>query len=722
MTIFMEHFNLENVPHNPMLEELTQLINNKTQNPEKEYFRIVLAYFFGKMASSMRAVVKTKDRGDVPINMYAVALAQSGFGKGFSVNIIESELMQGFQQIFEETTIPEIAHQNISVLAERRAVFNQSDLTDEITKATKEYERAGVIPFTFDSGTVPALKQLRHTLLMGKIGAINFQVDEIASNLMGSTELLNTYLELYDQGQVKSKLIKNSETNVRTADLPGKTPSNMLLFGTPSKLFDGGSIEENFMDFLDIGYARRCLFAQGSLTKEVSTKTPAEIYAELTAFNSSAILKKWENYFSGLAEVGMYGWEITLEDAEAIEVITYKLACEALARQLPDTDNIGKAELSHRYFKTLKLAGALAFLQKESNITKDCLYQSIKLVEESGKAFNALRNQDKTYVRLAKYIVGSSTSLTHADLVEALPFYKTSVSARTEMFTLAASWGYKKHIILKRDSVEGIDMFSGEVLKETNLDEILCSYSNDYAFGYQGEFVSFDQLTLLAQTPDIHWSNHHFIDGHRCENQTIQGFNLLVIDVDGSVNAEYCHKLFTDYAHIIYTTKRSTPENNRFRMLFPTSHILKMDSENYRDFMSAITSWLPFNIDEGANQRSKKWLSNPIGSIHTNYTGQLFDVLPFIPRTTKYIQNNQNNKSVTSMNNLERWFFNKVSEHGRNNTLLKYALAIKDAGMSLLDATTKVTEFNAKLPSPLNNAELQVTVLTTLAKRYLLQP
>lgn len=77
-TTSLEHFDLANVPHNPILEEITGLINNKTQNPERGFFRVLLCYFFGKMSASMRVSITTKDRGNIPVNIYAVALATSG--------------------------------------------------------------------------------------------------------------------------------------------------------------------------------------------------------------------------------------------------------------------------------------------------------------------------------------------------------------------------------------------------------------------------------------------------------------------------------------------------------------------------------------------------------------------------------------------------------------------------------------------------------------------
>ena len=165
------------------------------------------------MAATMRAVIKTKDRGDIPVNLYALALATSGFGKGHSVNIIETQFLGEFRKIFMEDTFNILSQQNLFKLAMERAVLSGLPEEDEKDKLDKEFSQAGAYPFTFDSGTGPAVKQLRHKLLLSSCGAINLQIDEIGSNLVGNTEVLNVYLELYDQGMVKAKLTKNTNEN-----------------------------------------------------------------------------------------------------------------------------------------------------------------------------------------------------------------------------------------------------------------------------------------------------------------------------------------------------------------------------------------------------------------------------------------------------------------------------------------------------------------------------
>lgn len=709
---------LTGISHHPAIEEIVEVLCNKTQNTDRGFFRVEMAYFLAKMASSMRATIVTKDRGEIPVNIYALALATSGFGKGYSVNVVETEFLKGFKKRFMEDTFPIIAEKHLWEIANDRAARNGTDQQEEFEKVEGEFKRAGAIPFTFDSGTPPAVKQLRHKLMMGNCGAINLQIDEIGSNLMGSADVLTLFLELYDQGLVKQKLTKNTAENTRGEELDGKTPTNMLLFGTPSKLLDGGQTEDQFYDMLDTGYARRCLFGIGQHSRKAhNTQTPEEIYANLTQPSNSAVIDKWATKFHRLADASMYGWRMQVEDDVGIALLTYKIECEKAADQMADHEEIRKAEISHRYFRALKLAGAFAFVDESIEVEMEHLKQAILLVEESGAAFQSILNREKTYVKLAKYIADVGTEVTHADLLEALPFYKSGNAARNEMMTLATAWGYKKHIIIKKTFTDGIEFFKGETLKETDLNEMVISYSDHWAYNYMCEKVPFDQLHVLTQSSGMHWANHHFKGGHRAEENVFVGFNMIVIDVDGGITLDTVHELMKEYKFMTYTTKRHSDEENRFRLIIPMNYYLELDSSEYKEFMNTVMAWLPFKTDESANQRAKKWECFD-GEYHYNMEGELLDVLGFIPKTSKNEQFKQGFQAVESLDNLERWFAQRIASGNRNNQMIKYALALVDSGMDLMSVGKQVHAFNQKLNTPLDEEEIDNTILVTVSKRY----
>ena len=705
------------VEHHPILEQIVDMLCTRTQNMDRKFFRVEAAYFLAKMAASMRTIIHTKDRGDIPVNIYALALATSGVGKGFSVNVLEQEYLAGFQQRFMEETFPIIADQHLWEIAFKRAAKNGTAEQDEYEKVEKEFKKTGALPFTFDSGTVPAVKQLRQKLLMGKIGAINYQVDEIGSNLVSSLEILTLFLELYDQGMVKNKLTKNTAENERTEEMVGKTPANALLFGTPSKLLDGASTEDQFYSLLDTGYARRCLFASGHRQRASEQYTAEEIYDLLTKPTNFQAVEAIYNHFANLADPSKFNWTVEVPRKIGIKLIEYKTACEKLADAMPEHEEIRKSEMTHRYFKALKLAGTYAFIDEELELSESNLNSAIKLVEESGAAFQELLNRDKAYVKLAKYLASVGTEQTHADLHEALPFYKSGSGARNEMMTLATAWGYRQHIMIRKRFVDGIEFFNGETLEETNTDELTVSYSDHFAYNYLNETVPFDFLPELFKAPGYNWCNHFVSKGHRSEENVQAGFNMVVLDVDGGTPLHVAHDLLKEYKFITYTTKRHTDEDNRFRIILPINYVLNLDTEDYGLFMKNIINWLPFKVDEEANQRCRKWLTNPNAVVTIN-DGKLLDCLSFVPMTQKNEQYMSRYQEIENLDNLERWFAQRMEAGNRNNNMLKFAMALYDSGYNYNQIEDKVIAFNNKLSSKLAEMELRTTVLVSVAKKF----
>ena len=706
--------NFDEIEYNPTSEKLVKILCEKTQSDNPLFFRVLVGYYFCVMASSMRCTIVTHDRGDVPVNMYALSLATSGFGKNFSSNIIENSVIHLFRQRFLEETFPLLAEVNLPKLAHRRASKRGTDPEDELIKLHKEFDSLGTLLFSFDSATPAAVKQMRTKLLMADAGAMNLIIDEAGSNLLSSIDVLTTFLELYDVGNIKQKLIKNTVENVRIEEIHGRTPTNMLMFGTPAKLLNGSKTEEELYSMLETGYARRCFFGYVKTISQTAPRTPEEVYEALTNTSSNAYLDQLSSQLENLADMSNVNKRLTMSKDTSLLLIKYRLKCDADALLLNEHEEIKKAEISHRYFKVLKLAGAYAFIENAPTVTDEHIYQAIKLAEESGVAFSQILTRDRNYVKLAKYIANTKRDVTQADLVEDLPFYRGGVAQKNEMMGLAIAYGYKNNIIIKKSISDGIEFFTGETLQVTDVSKCIVSYSNQLAEGYVNKQGPWEDLYKLVQAPGIHWVSHHLVNGYRNEESCINGFNLVVIDVDGGIDMSTAQLLLKDYKYLMYTTKRHTDQENRFRIIFPTNFVLKMDAKDYREFMSAVYQWLPFDVDKETGQRSRKWLSNQ-GTYSYN-EGVLFDVLPFVPKTSKNEERKARLKDQQSLDNLERWLLDTASDSGRNNTLLKYGMILVDAGFGFEDIRKKVLSLNEKLPDKLEEIEILGTVLVTVAK------
>lgn len=704
----------DEMEYHPASEKLVSILCNKTQNSNPLFFRVLVGYYFSLVASMMRTTIVTHDRGDIPVNMYALNLSTSGSGKGFSTNIIENEVINQFRARFLEETFPVLAENNLPKLALKRANRKSTDPDEEMARVQKEFDSLGSLMFSFDSGTSPAVKQMRHKLLMADAGSMNLQIDEIGSNLVGNVEILNTFLELYDVGLVKQKLIKNTADSVRNEEIVGRTPTNMMLFGTPAKLLNGSKTEEELYSMLETGYARRCFFGYSRASNKATEMTPEEVYTQLTNQDSNAYLAELSDKLEALADIINVNKRLVMSKETSLLLIEYRLKCEREAELYPEHEEIKKAEISHRYFKALKLAGAYAFVDDSPELTQEHLYQAIKLAEESGNAFNKLLTRDRPYVKLAKYIATCKRDVTQADLVEDLPFYRGATGQKAEMLSLAIAYGYKNSIIIKKSFSDGIEFLRGETLKETDFSKMVLSYSSDITTDYRNEYAPFEKLHQLTQAPGLHWVAHHLNGGYRNEENCIPGFNLVVIDVDGGVSMSTAKLLLKNYKFLMYTTKRHTAEENRFRIVLPINYELAMDAKDYKEFMSNIYEWLPFEVDTATNQRARKWMSH---DGHYEYNeGDVLDALPFIPKTSKNEERKELMNSQQSMDNLERWVINNIGDGNRNNMLLRYALILLDGGFDFENIRQRVMALNNKIVDKLDEAEVMSTIMITVAK------
>jgi hypothetical protein len=728
---------IEDMEFHPITEEVVKILQERTQNFSPLFFRVSVAYYFAKLASMMRTTILTHDRGDIPVSMYALNLGTSGSGKGFSTNIMEEHVIKGFRERYLTETFPYLVELNLPKLAVARANRKNANLNGsgvmvdpdkELERVQKEFNESGTMVFSFDSGTTPAVKQLRHLLLMAGTGSINLEIDEIGSNLLANTEVMTAFLELYDKGLIKPKLIKSTADNRRNEEIVGGTPTNMLLFGTPAKLLDGGKVEEELFSMLETGYARRCFFGYSRAGHKGLKRTAKEVYDMLTNPQSNQYIDGLSDKLAQLADVANAEKKLVMTEETSLILLEYKILCEEKAEDFGEHEEIKKAEMSHRYFKALKLAGAYAFIDDCGEVTEEHLYNAIKLAEESGEAFHSLLTRDKPYVKLAKYFATCKADVTHADLIADLPFFKGNAAQRQELITLATAWGYRNNIIIKKAVNDGIDFLRGESLKESSLDSMIISYSTDIALNYQNVRGPFDELHMLTQADGHHWVAHHLVngetgDGHRKEENCLPGFNLIVLDVDGGTSIETVRLVMGDYKYLLYTTKShdpSNPQGHCFRLILPANYELNMTAPEYKEFMENIYSWLPFKVDEATNQRARKWLS---WNMHYEYNeGNVLDVLPFIPKTSKNEQRKQKLESQAELDNLERWVINSTGDGNRNNMLLRYAMILVDAGYNFGSVNDMVLAMNAKLPDKLDDAELHATVLKTVANKMTARP
>lgn len=708
----------DQMAYDPVTEMLTDIMCAKTQNSERMFFRIANSYYWGLLASQMHATIQGWGGSNLPINIYAMNLSPSGTGKGYSTGLIENSVINRFREAFMENTYPLAAEQNMKSIAAKRALRKGTDPVDEFEGLQKEFNSIGSLLFSFDSATVPAVKQLRHKLNLARAGGVNLQIDEIGANLVGQTEVTNAFLELYDTGMIKDKLVKSSVENTRFERIEGSTPTNMLLFGTPTKLLDSGLTQKHLVEMLEMGYARRCFFGYIPKVKKNITADATTLINQMFNSNSDAALDQLSCDLEQLADISNMNKIVRIEQAEAIYLMEYKINCDRRAESLKDHETILRSELENRFFKVLKLAGAYAFRDYSPNITIQHLEAAMRLAEDSGEHFSRLMAPEYDYEKVAKYLADNNAGVTLPDLEQALPCFRGSKQQKDQMIEYAVAWGYRNNIVIKKLYDGNILFLRGETLKKTNVDELILSTSTKLAEGYKNARIKFDDLTQLGSVDDYHWANHHFADGYRREDHTIPGFNCIVLDVDGTLPINTAKELMKEYKVFMYTTKRHQNEDglDRYRVIIPMNYELELDREEYKMFMDNVMSSLPFEMDESCNQRNKKWLTCNSAETYS-HDGELFDVLPYIPRTAKNEEREARFKDQRELDNLEKWVLNNTGDGNRNKQLYNYAMVLVESGLQFTEIGEKVRSLNNKLMDKLSDEELQATILKSIQSK-----
>lgn len=702
----------------PMLDSIVNILCERIQNPDKSFFAIQTCYALSKVATAMRCVVDGQGHGKHQVNFYAFNFAPSGYGKGHANRILEEQVVDRFTNVFKEQTFESVAEDRLVNLANKRAIKYGEDPAEMLDKVKAEYTKLGKYMEDFDSGSPEGVKQYRHKLLMGEVGSINYVVDEIGENLDKNAEIFKLLLELYD-GMVKGKLIKNSTDNTRNEEIKGRTPTNMICFGTPNNVLDGSTNEKIFFKLQDTGFGRRCFTGYSCKARITKSMTIQERLDRLCDNSTDVALNQISVRLEKLADPINMDFKVKIPKSVLYEIERYRAYCEDISDSLKSSDSIRKAELDGRYFKTIRLAGVFAFLDSCGEMEISHWQSAVKIAEMSAKGFNDLLSRPPAHARLAMYLSECSEPTTTAELMEELPYFPKSTNLQKDILKHSTAWGYKNNVIIKRSHIDDIEFFQGESLKETDLNSMILSYSNHEAYDYlvpkkPFKFSGLSQLTTLA---GYNWTTHHFIGEHRCDANTIQGFNLLVLDIDGTTTISHVQAVLQDFTYHIHTTKSHTDQDNHFRVVLPMSHILKFSKEEFKQFMTNVYEYLPFGVDEVTAQPSRKW-SCCGGAQVFNNTGKLFDVLPFISKTKKNEERKKAIEATGSMDKLERFFFNNAEDGNRSNMLIRYGFSLVDAGYDLDTCNLKIGAFNGKIPNPITSDELQKTVLYSTMKKW----
>lgn len=709
-------FNFEAMEYHKGTAGLTKYLATRANSKDYHFIRVITAFYLALVATTMRNKVILPGNRPVPLNVFAMGLLPTGQGKGVLTGEFENVILKPLVDIFN-TTWKDKRETLIKNESQHQANLMGTLPEEEEKTIRKSIESLGSPYLFFEEGTSPAFKQSRSSLVKIPYGSLNYIVDEFFAVDGANSELMQDMIKTYDVGQLKQKLIKHSSDNPRHIDGAGNVPTNMLLFGTGSQL-ENPMCHADLTRILEGGLARRTLFAY-SRDSEKTLLTAEERLANLTTTSDPKNVVMYTDAIKRMIAPTNQDKAFYMDKPTSLYMLEYQNFCEA--RALKVKDKILRAELTHRYMKVSKTAGLYAAYDGVNDVTIAHLQAAMKMVEDGEEHIARIVHTVPLHARLAEFLAAQEDELTMAQLVAKLPWFKGTVAAREEMLQLASEYGYSNSIIINQERRNGITFLSGEGITPTDLDKIRFAMGNHDAYNYKNGFAPWDQVGKILTQQGVHWVTHWLDEGHRTSENVQAGFNLIALDVDNSASGSnvpmaVAQTLLQDYTYMMYESKSSTPEFNRYRIVLPTSHVLKLSEEVFAKFMINVFDWLPIPLDEVTNQRNRKWLGYNSTPVYNE--GKLLPVLDFIPETEASVRLQKQTVAMGDLSHVERWMVRLVDKgEARNNTLLKYGMMLVDAKLTqnqIEDATLKL---NSKLSTPLPESEIKSTIFVTVAKK-----
>jgi hypothetical protein len=700
---------------NIIQEKIVDVLSKYTSVENKDFLRTMVIYKMAQVAGSMRAHISYLKSESIPTNIYSLVLANSGFSKGKTLGFLNQKIFKKFRDKFCNVLMKEHPDRFMQALASKYETKYGTPKEDKFIELKTAFNNSSKFIYEFPISTIEGVRSLRQRLMLSGIGSTNMTVDEIGLMITNQSvqDTVIYGLETYDMGMSNNKLLKyNSEL-----DMPYQVPNNMLLFGVYEGLFNGSKQEEVFIEFLKNGYARRMLFCvDNNVNAEEELKDPSKILEELKGGEFDEDIDYLSNIIENFCTEGNISKKIKVSDEMSIKIMEYENICIEKANKISKHDILKRTEMRHRYWKVLKLAGIYTFFSGFTDMSAKDIDDAIEVVEGSGESFTKLLNNDPNYVKLATFLCDNAgCEFTNSELCEKLYFYsKAKVHDKREMLDMALENAFRRGVLVERKAINGIELFSIKKLKSTDLGSMRISYSKDIATGFEPYTAKWESVYKAVTKEERYFTAHHFKDKHRISDNVIQGFNMLIIDIDKDLKIDTFKEIMADYKYLLYTTKRHTKESNRFRVIFPMNYTLDLDEKEYKVFMQNFFEWLPFDVDIACSDIARAWRTNS-GEYFYN-EGDLIDVTTFIPNTTNNI-NYKNNKNFKNTTNAQRWFLLHASSGNRNNMLLRYALMCYESVQDYNHIKHQVMELNDKFENPIAIREIEQTIMKTIERK-----
>ena len=596
--------------------ELEKLKNSITGNiPNKMKLTIAMSELM-LFASQLRKPILLPNNTKIPINAISFVLADSGESKDRTKNTVHKCFERGYKQI--------------NVIREQEAISKAQLLAKEagLPSPNSNYKKFYEAPkplFT-SIGTIEGMIKYMNTLESGRFGSAYIYSGEFGSELQTSStivENIRLLSEMYDEGKKEVKIIKSDENQSQPIN---NLPFSALFIGSHKNILFDDSIKNKFKLEFNTKLARRSFFNfNNKPMKEIVFDNITDLieYEKKEAEVSTKTIQE----FSQLSEEVVTHWSMSdkeglVLDKDTLDIFyAYKRYNEAVSKEIPKEYPIYQLATKHLYWKALKLAGAIAVMNKTHIITKQIYASAISFTEYLSSDLKEFEDElrKEKYEQFADYlksIAEDGKAVVPIHQIRKLGYItSTSVNNRLKELTqLANSYDEYGIYTVTNDTVEYEQLEHTDIIGASffqikdmpvfteDMDNKTKTKLKEQIAKSIGKFdyieSTFDNLYALMSS-DMAYSPFKFKDGVRGKDNIISSTKWIVFDIDNNdaIDWQSQHIILSEYNHHIAKSSVDTNEY-KYRIMLELSSSVDLSSHQYNLFLKSIADELGIKFDK----------------------------------------------------------------------------------------------------------------------------
>ena len=396
-------------------------------------------YKLANIASQMHIKVDTMSGyAPTPVNVYSLILLNSGGGKNSSLGLMDRIFFGDSFSKIRDTVFPFYKAKGIDKLENMGIERDLHNWTQSISNAT-----------------ISGMFAYAETYHIAEFGSLNIEIDEIGNAVTSKAELFENLLTPYDNGDFQP-VAKRTDSNA--LDITG-LPVNLYCFGNKVRLLNGDNTEAAFMHLIDEGYGRRFLFVDDKSMPTV--KTPEEIMTEMkvaeeTRKNRASVRESIADKITSRN----FNRVLSISDEAMYQYAVIKSESDAYLANKKGFLPAVQADISERYFKTVKLAGIYAFFEGSDSVSRDNMLQAYEIVKESSRVLEQLRKVKPTHERLLDALLIEDEPVTSQHVLGYSFINSTWTKKVLEIIDLAKQLASEKGYEWHEDVKKGVTYFT----------------------------------------------------------------------------------------------------------------------------------------------------------------------------------------------------------------------------------------------------------------------